>query len=362
MEIALSLAKQGQTTCMPNPMVGCVVVKNDVIVGRGAHLKTGGPHAEVVALEEAGAEASKGAHVYVTLEPCSHVGRTPPCADFLIRSQVKVVHIAMEDPNPLVAGRGIEKLRQAGIEVHVGSHAAQAVALNKCFLHYMKFKMPYVIAKWAMTLDGKMATHTGHSQWITSEAARFHVHELRSEVSAVAVGAQTLLRDNPLLNVRHVQTSRQPRPIIFGSPKVKDSNFNVFYHGCAPIYLHTSHSLPDFIKKLQDKGVECICVDENSGNICLRSALKELAHREISSILLEGGSRLLTSFFSQKLINHFAVYIAPRVLGGKMSLSPITGLSPDFISDALALEDVKWQQVGSDFVVRGEVPTQYCDF
>ena len=187
---ALRLAEKGRGTTSPNPMVGCVIVKEGKIVGRGWHERAGEPHAERFALREAGEQAA-GATAYVTLEPCNHFGRTPPCSAGLIEAGIREVHVAMMDPNPIVAGRGIERLRAAGITVHVGQHEAEAKRLNEVFIHYITTRRPFVIAKWAMTIDGRIATHTGHSRWITGPSARAHTHQTRHEVDAILVGRGT---------------------------------------------------------------------------------------------------------------------------------------------------------------------------
>lgn len=339
MRLALNLAQQGQCSCPPNPMVGCVIIKNNALIGRGFHKQTGGPHAEVIALTQAGSSA-QGADVYVTLEPCSHHGRTPPCVEALIQAKVRAVHIAVADPNPLVQGRGIEKLRRNGIIVHVGHCQDEAYMLNIPFFHYITQKRPFVVAKWAMTLDGKMATATGQSKWITSEAARSHANSLRAQMSAIMVGASTLRCDNPRLNVRseaqveHSQISqamhkrqavRQPKPIIVTASGDLPWESDIFKAEQKPLIICGHATLPANLRQMDKLQIEYQLFSLREHRFSMPEVLQFLATKGLSPILVEGGSCLLTSLFRANCVNELYTYIAPKIMGGGGSITPIGG-------------------------------------
>jgi diaminohydroxyphosphoribosylaminopyrimidine deaminase/5-amino-6-(5-phosphoribosylamino)uracil reductase len=312
-------------------MVGCLIVKNNQIVGSGAHLKAGEHHAEVYALMQAGSQAC-GADVYLTLEPCSHFGRTPPCVDALIAASVKSVHIAVSDPNPLVAGRGIEKLRDAGIEVFLSECAQEAYELNKVFFHYITTKKPFVIAKWAMSLDGKIAhaqsVITEKNRWITSEQARAHAHALRAQVGAIVVGENTVAVDNPELTVRHGMDgvlSVLPRPIVLTVAGNLAYDRKLFVLGRNTLVMTSRKACPEFLAMLDKNNIEHCFVSLENDLLYLPEAVDVIASKGISSILVEGGSQLLTSFFNAGLVNKVYTYMAPKIIGGRDSLSPIMG-------------------------------------
>ena len=341
MQQALALAAKGRYTVAPNPMVGCIIERAGKIVGRGWHQGPGLPHAEVMALQDAGDQAL-GANVYVNLEPCSHHGRTPPCVDALIKAQVKTVHISFIDPNPLVAGKGIAKLRAAGIEVFIGAEQEQARQLNEIFLHYITTNQPFVIAKWAMSLDGKTATDHGHAKWISGSEARQHVHELRRQVSAILVGSKTIINDDPQLTVRLDIDDNicQPLRIILDSTgntplqaKVLDANLSG-----KTIIATTTKSLKTWRDQMIVKGVELLMLpeDENS-KVDLVALLNDLGQREISSLLVEGGKTVLTSFFNDELINKVYTYVAPKLIG-----------SATHMENAMQLTYEKYKMYGDD--------------
>jgi diaminohydroxyphosphoribosylaminopyrimidine deaminase/5-amino-6-(5-phosphoribosylamino)uracil reductase len=329
MEHALRVAEQGRLTCMPNPMVGCVIVKNNEIIGKGAHLKAGCAHAEVNALIQAGSMAV-GSDVYVTLEPCSHFGKTPPCVDALIEASVKSVHIAIQDPNPLVAGRSIEKLRAAGIQVFVGENQEEAYQLNKSFFYYITYKKPFVIAKWAMSLDGKIAgggqKQWGPARWITSDQARTHAHMIRAYVGGIMVGENTVRIDNPELTVRHGMSKSgdlYPRPIVLTVTGALPLESKIFVRGRNTLVM-TSHKVcPKFLSFLDKNTIEYRIVSLEKNVLFLPEVIDTIASLGISRLLVEGGSQLLTQFFNYDLVNQLYVYVAPKIIGGGDSLSPI---------------------------------------
>ncbi|NBW53244.1 MAG: bifunctional diaminohydroxyphosphoribosylaminopyrimidine deaminase/5-amino-6-(5-phosphoribosylamino)uracil reductase RibD [Betaproteobacteria bacterium] len=313
MSEALRLAEKALFTTSPNPRVGCVIVQNNEIVGRGYHAKAGESHAEVLALKEAGSK-SEGSDVYVTLEPCSHTGRTPPCVDALIKAKVKKVFIAMQDPNPLVSGQGIQKLKEASIEVEVGVMETQAQQLNMGFVSRMTKKLPYVRAKLAVSIDGKTALHNGKSQWITGDAARADVQYWRASSCAIVTGIGTVLSDNPKLSVRLYENARQPLRVVV------DSELKI------PLDAHILHEKPLLIVYANDKqkklpqlealGIECTQIDD-SGKVDLVALIKMLAEREMNEVWIEAGEGLNGAFLKAHLIDELMIYYAPVILGSE---------------------------------------------
>lgn len=349
MKIALELAKTAKGKTNPNPMVGAVIVKDGVIVGSGLHRKAGEPHAEVHAFQMAG-EHAKGATLYVTLEPCSHYGKTPPCANLVKSSGVRRVVVATKDPNPQVAGRGIQIIKDAGIEVEVGVLEEEARRLNERFIHNMQTKRPFVISKFAMTLDGKIATHTGHSKWISGEQSRLSVHYLRNEVDAILVGIGTVLADNPSLTTRIPGVKgKNPIRVILDRNLRIPLDANVLNTDIADTIIVTSTNAdPMKIAELEKRNVTmiyCTSVDEG---LDLREVMEELYKRNIMDVLLEGGSEINTSFLRAGLIDKFIVYIAPKVLGGRNSKTPFTGPDVDLIDESFPIEFDSVEKSGED--------------
>jgi diaminohydroxyphosphoribosylaminopyrimidine deaminase / 5-amino-6-(5-phosphoribosylamino)uracil reductase len=309
---ALRLAEQGLYTTMPNPRVGCIIVKEGNVIGEGAHLKAGTPHAEVHALKQAGINA-KGATVYVTLEPCSHHGRTPPCAEALIKAGVARVVIAMEDPNPLVAGKGVAAIQTAGITVLTGLMQLQAQSLNAGFISRMVNSMPLVRSKIAASLDGKTALHNGVSQWITGAEARSDVQHWRARSCAMLTGIGTVLQDNPSLTVRELAIDRQPIVVVVDS--------------CLRIpldakLLNNEHVLIAFAtdpeskaEQLTSMGISLICIPNNQGKVCLKSLLSHLAKMDVNEVMVEGGDGLNGALMALKLIDELVIYYAPKLMG-----------------------------------------------
>lgn len=313
MSMALDLAKRGQYTVHPNPAVGCVVVKDDEIVGQGWHERAGGPHAEVQALADAG-ERAQGATLYVTLEPCNHTGRTPPCTDAVIRSRVSRVVVACEDPNPLVRRRGLNSLHEAGIEVATGICGEDAIELNRGFFKRMSTGMPYVILKVATSLDGRIAMPDGESKWISGEESRLDSHRLRALSSAVLTGIGTIQKDDPALTVRHLETIRQPDRVILDSRLSISAKARVF-DDSAQAYLFTATNIEGRKQLDGISNLEIISCQGEGGQVGLTSMLKECAKRQMNTILVEAGPRLTGNFLRQRLVDELVVYLAPDLLG-----------------------------------------------
>lgn len=349
MQLALDLAASAKGNTNPNPLVGAVIVKDDVIIGTGLHRKAGEPHAEVHAFRMAGEEA-EGATLYVTLEPCSHFGKTPPCANLVKESKVARVVVAMQDPNPSVAGRGIQLLRDAGIEVEVGVLEQQARKVNERFIHNMLTQRPFVVSKFAMTLDGKIAAHNGHSQWITSEAARADVHELRHEVDGILVGVNTVLKDNPKLTTRlENRNGRNPVRVVLDSALQTPLEVHIANTTEARTIIVTSFDAPEEkANALEKQGVVILRVSKTDKGLDLDAALKVLYSFGITHLLVEGGGAVNASFLRSGFIDQYIVYIAPKVLGGAHSIPPFTGEDVDSIDLAAQLHFEEVTQIGPD--------------
>ena len=316
---ALQLAEQGMYTTMPNPRVGCVIVKDGKIVGEGAHLKAGEPHAEVYALQQAGEQAS-GATAYVTLEPCNHTGRTPPCTHTLLRAGISKVIAAMQDPNPLVAGRGLAYLQERGLDIATGLMQAQAEALNPGFISRMTRNTPFVRSKIAASLDGKTALNNGISQWITGEAARADVQRWRARSCAILTGVGTVLADNPSMTVRlnneptgRMDTGSQPMRIIVDSVLKTPINSKILAGG--NVLIAFARDIDNKAEALLSTGAELLCIPNDQGKVCLKTLLSHLAAREINEVLVEGGAVLNGALLAQNLIDELLIYYAPKLMG-----------------------------------------------
>lgn len=349
MQLALDLAASAKGHTNPNPLVGAVIVKDGVIVGTGLHRKAGEPHAEVHAFSMAG-EHAIGATLYVTLEPCSHFGKTPPCANLVKDSKVRRVVVAMQDPNPNVAGRGIQLLRDAGIIVEVGVLEAKARRLNERFIHNMLTSRPYIISKYAMTLDGKIATHTGHSKWVTGEAAREDVHRIRHEVDGILVGVGTVIADNPSLTTRLTEGGgKNPVRIIMDSSLRIRENVNVLNVEEAKTIIVCSEDVDqDKIAAFEKKGVNIVTVRNDQRGLAIDEMLEKLYQLGITDILLEGGSTVNASFLQSGAINKYMIYVAPKVLGVRLSLTPIGGHSAILMDEAFDVEIDSFEKIGQD--------------
>ena len=347
MQLALDLAKSAEGKTNPNPLVGAVIVKDGMIVGTGLHRKAGEPHAEVHAFNMAG-EHAKGATLYVTLEPCSHFGKTPPCANLVKESGVKRVVVAMQDPNPSVAGRGIRLLREAGIEVEVGVLEAQAQRLNERFVHNMLTDMPFVVSKFAMTMDGKIATANGHSKWITSEASRADVHQLRDRIDGILVGVGTVLADNPQLTTRLTdRQGKNPTRIVLDRQLRTPLQAKIVDTSEAETVIVTESTEAEKIATFEALGVTILQADLAD----LGTVLKKLYKIGITDILVEGGGEVNASFLRAGLIQKFYVYMAPKLLGGRDSITPFTGDNVASMDEALELRFAAVEMVGLDMKV-----------
>ena len=342
MQEALALAKKADGSVQPNPYVGAVIVKNGKIIGKGYHKRFGEAHAEVNAFLSATEDVS-GADMYVTLEPCSHYGKTPPCAELIIKKKIKRVFIAMVDPNPLVAGNGIKMLKNAGVEVFVNICEKEAKEINKIFIKNITEKEPYIILKYAMTLDGKIASETGDSKWISGEESRHIVHNIRHNVSAVLVGSGTVLADNPYLTARNNPKGFQPRPIILDlGDRLNDFDYSVFREGA--IYIGRNK------KKIEKKGIATYNFEGADSKF--KKWFFDVCEKEnIGSILVEGGAWTLTFFLKNRMFDELNVFVAPKIIGG--GLSPVADLGVAEMGQSMKLCDIEIGRHGDDVLIKG---------
>lgn len=353
MREALRIARHAEGRTSPNPLVGAVVVREGKIVAEGWHRKAGTPHAEIHALNMAG-ELARGATLYVTLEPCSHFGRTPPCTQAIINAGISRVVAAMSDPNPKVAGRGFEILRSAGIEVTVGVLESEARRLNEIFLKWITRKLPFVTLKFACSLDGKIATSTGESQWISCEESRKFSHHLRDVSDAILIGSGTLLADNPKLTTRLIDGKNPVRVIVDSNARTPlDSNV-VTDKSARTIIATTSNAPPEKISALEAHGVEIITAGDGE-RVDLKILMRELAEREITSVLVEGGGKIHFAMLSAGLVDKVFAFVAPKIIGGASALTAVEGAGFAKLSDAVNLKNFTAQQLGEDFLLTGYV-------
>ena len=355
MREALFLAKNALGRTSPNPLVGAVLVREGRVVGAGWHRKAGTPHAEVHALAMAG-ELARGATAYVTLEPCSHYGRTGPCAEALIQAGVRRVVTAMLDPNPLVAGRGKALLEAAGVEVTVGVLAEEARRLNEAYLKWVTEKLPFVVLKTAMTLDGKIATAAGKSQWITGEAARQRVHEMRDVADAIVVGIGTVLADDPSLTTRLADgTGRNPLRVIVDSSARTPLAAKVVQDGAAKTLVAVTCAAPEErCAALEAAGADVVCAGEGE-RVDLTALMRLLAARDLTSVFVEGGGTLNFSLLAAGLVDKVHAFIAPKIVGGKAALTSVEGEGFAELADAVELKELTTEPVGADILLTGYV-------
>lgn len=359
MRMVLKLAVRAKGKTSPNPLVGAVIVKSDRIIGKGYHRRAGKPHAEINALDMAGRRA-KGATLYLNLEPCAHFGRTPPCTKRIISSGIKEVVVAMIDPNPLNCGRGIKELRKAGIEVKVGVLEKEAKKINEAYIKYITTKWPFVILKTAMSLDGKIATKTGDSKWITNESSRRYVHRLRSEVDAVLVGIETVLKDDPRLTSRIKDPGsripvRNPTRVVVDSGARIPLGARVLNKEAPTIVATTRLASKRKIKALEKKGAKVLVIREKDKRVNLKDLLKRLGELEITSLLVEGGGRINASFLENGLVDKVLFFIAPKIIGGKEALTPVEGEGIKRIKDTIKLRNISVRRFGEDVLVEGYI-------
>lgn len=354
MKRALKLAKKGWGHTNPNPLVGAVIVKGGKIIGEGYHEYFGGPHAEVNALKSA-VEDVKGATMFVTLEPCSHYGKTPPCVEALIKSGIKEVYIAMEDPNPKVSGNGIKKLKDEGINVHVGMMEKEARQLNEIFIKYITTKLPFVILKSAMSIDGKIACYTGSSKWITNEKSREYAHKIRGRVSSIMVGVNTVIADNPMLTTR-MQELKSPVRIIVDSKGRIPLDSNVIKDKTAKTIIATTELMPDDVRqKLEDMDVEVMVMKNSNLRVPLKELMVKLGQMGIDSILIEGGGTLNWSALEEGIVDKVMFFIAPRIIGGKNALTPVEGEGFPNVIDSINLKDTNIHNINGDILITGYI-------
>ena len=352
MTLALDMAERAQGQTHINPVVGCVVVKDGVLVGIGTHLEIGAPHAEVHALNMAG-EKALGSTVYVTLEPCSHYGATPPCSERLIRDGVHRVVIASQDPNVQVAGKGIATLREQGIEVEVGLLQDRALKLNEKFFKYITTGIPFVTLKTASTLDGKIASKTGDSKWISNELAREQVHTLRHRHQGIMVGVETVIMDNPHLTTRLASGGLNPIRIIVDSQLRTPLESNIVNDGLAQSIILTTEQM-DVVKAEQLKQAGVIVLACGKGpRVDLSLAMVELGAMRIGSILLEGGGTLNGAMLAAKLVDRIILYFAPKIVGGLNSPGSFSFEGSEWMKDAVRLESMEVEQLGDNLRISG---------
>ncbi len=351
---AYQLALKGRGQTSPNPMVGAIVVKQQKIIAEGWHKRCGGPHAEIIALKKAQHRA-QGAKLYVTLEPCFHFGRTSPCVDSIIKNRIKEVVIGMKDPNPLTNGKSIAKLKQLGIKTRVGLLEEKLKKMNESFIKYIKYRKPFVVVKVAQTLDGKIATQTGQSKWITSSLSRRFSHQLRNEFDAIMVGINTVLKDNPGLNAS--RKTKDLKKIILDSHLRIPPKARLFHRTLLQnCVLATTKKAPRVkIKFFQDRGVQVILCPQKDGLVDLKWLLEELAKREITSVLIEGGSRLIGSALKEKLVDKMLIFIAPKILGDHQALSAVKGRKIFHVNQALSLKDISLKNFSQDLFLEGYI-------
>lgn len=354
MQYALEIARRGQGAVEPNPMVGCVIVVDDQLVAEGWHEQFGQAHAEVNALAKTGQADLSEATLYVTLEPCAHHGKTPPCAQAVIAAGIKRVVIAMQDPFPQVDGQGIAQMREAGIEVITGIAQQQAELLNAPYIKRQTEHRPWVIGKWAMTLDGKIATHAGSSQWISNEKSRAIVHQIRGRVDAVIVGHQTALADDPQLDARPPGPRNATRIVVARNPAIDHSSHLVSTADQLPVIITAGPDADDaYLAELRKQSVEVLCFDDSES--ILSDLLLELGRREFTNVLIEGGAGLLGACMDQNLIDEVHVFIAPKMVGASSAPSPIGGVGIDNMQDALQLKNQRVEMIDGDIYISGIV-------
>lgn len=355
MRLAMQLAGNAIGRTSPNPLVGAVIVKDNRVVGCGWHRKAGTPHAEVHALNQAG-ELAQGADVYVTLEPCAHYGKTPPCSKALVEAKVKNVYGGLLDVNPKVAGKGFKILEDAGIHVEYGFLQDELRKQNEVFFKWIEHKKPFIVLKAAMTLDGKIATATGQSKWITNETSRAYGYKLRDIYDGIMVGINTVIEDNPMLTAR-VDGGKNPIRIVVDSSLKIDINANVVQDKSAKTIVATTDKADkDKILKLQAQDVDVIVVDKDENDkVDIEKLLDILGQQNICSILVEGGATLSGSFVAKKLVDKVDFFIAPKIVGGKEAKTPVAGTGILNLQEALALKDIQIEKLEEDILIIGRV-------
>ncbi len=356
MREALKLAESARGRTSPDPMVGAVIVKDGEIIATGYHAEQGTPHAEAWAIEKAG-EKAKGATLYLNLEPCSHFGYNPPCADKIIKAGIKKVVAAMQDPNPLVSGKGFKDLREAGIEVEEGLLEDEAKRLNEVFIKWISTGRPFVILKTAMTLDGKIATAGEESRWITGPESRQYGHKLRAEVDAILVGIGTVLKDDPELNVRDIPPPyKNPLKIVLDEKAQIPLNARILQREPEKtIIIVTEQASKEKAEQIKQTGAEVILAKAEGGLVDLKKLMELLGKRNITSLLIEGGARVNASALQEDIVDKVCFFIAPKIVGGEKALTPVEGEGIKKLSDSIKIKDIKVQQLGDDVLLEGYI-------
>lgn len=354
MRRAIELARQGAGYTSPNPLVGCVIVKDGKILSEGYHEKYGEFHAERNAILNSKEDVA-GADLYVTLEPCCHQGKTPPCTDIIIESRIRRVYVGSMDPNPLVAGKGVQILKEQGIEVKTGILEEECLKLNEVFFHYIQTGIPYVVMKYAMTLDGKIACHTGDSKWVTGKSAREHVQILRKQYQAIMVGIGTVLKDDPMLNCR-IEKGVDPLRVICDSHlQIPLESAIVKSAAKIPtIVFATDDSKSEKARQLEAAGVE-VCWQTGRDRVDLEEVLRTLGEKKIDSVLVEGGGTLNASLLQEGLVDKVYAFLAPKLIGGEKAKGPVMGSGIAKMCDAIVLKDTQIEPFGSDYCISGYI-------
>ncbi|MFW6284725.1 MAG: bifunctional diaminohydroxyphosphoribosylaminopyrimidine deaminase/5-amino-6-(5-phosphoribosylamino)uracil reductase RibD [Desulfosalsimonas sp.] len=356
MKTALELAEKGAGCTSPNPMVGAVIVHDGQIIGRGWHEKAGGPHAEVNAIADAGNRA-RGATMYVTLEPCNHQGRTPPCTKAILEAGISRVVCAMADPNPEVAGGGARFLADRGIDVTTGICETQARRLNEFFIHYIQTRRPFVVLKSAATLDGKIATRTGDSKWVTGPAARARVHQMRNCCDAILVGVNTVTADDPSLTTRLENTTGRDavRVILDTRLSMPGTAKMLSQKSSAPTVIAASENAdPQKAAGLEKAGARILSLPEKNDRVDLEALMEKLGQMNITSLLVEGGGRVAASFLQNRLVDKICFFYAPKILGGD-GMGICSGPGPQMMSSAICITDMEIEQIGDDILIQGYI-------
>lgn len=365
MRKAMEIAEKGRGFVNPNPLVGALIIKNGKIIGEGYHKKFGDNHAEINAFYDAEkrGHSVQGADMYVTLEPCSHYGKTPPCAKKIVEKGIKKVFIGILDPNPLVSGKGISILKHAGIDVETDILSEELRKQNEVFLHFIKEKTPFCLLKTAMSLDGKIATHSGDSQWITDEYSRRYVHKMRHSLMGIMVGINTVLKDNPKLNTRldgkEINSSDTIKIIVDSEGKIPlDCNIikNIKNSDKEVIIATTNRIKKNKEKDLIKEGVKILKIKEtDEKKVDLKELMKELGKMNIDSILLEGGGNLNFSALKSDIVNKVVAFIAPKIIGGNNALTPVEGLGVNKINESFLLREIRLKKLENDIVIEGYI-------
>lgn len=361
MSLALDLAIRGRGMVEPNPMVGAVLVKDNIVVGIGWHQKFGGLHAETEALIQA-SEKARGSTLFVSLEPCSHHGKTPPCANAILNSGISKVFVAMRDPNPLVAGKGIDFLQAHGIEVVVGVGKEKAETINAPFIKYYLHSNPFVIAKWAMSLDGKIATKSGESKWVSNDKCREKVHQLRGLVDAILVGIGTVIRDDPMLNARPEGARKQIRIVIDPNARISLSSKIVQSAKDYPTIIAVRENVSQESKvALRSLGCDMLEISSASPIEVVNEILSHLGRLGIQNLLVEGGGKTLGSFFDASQVDEIQVYIAPIIIGGQDAITPVGGIGILEMANRQKLASFSSEMIGDNILLSGRLKHYYSE-